>query len=81
MHNKYCTCDLCPLATVPTEHILLSFVVSATAFYKSQSVLEFLHEMLDMERDTIRRPLADSQRLRFAKEIKGLLKKLKLVLC
>ena len=51
--------------------VVLTFLVSATAFYKCQSVLEFLHEMLDMEPDTIRRPLSDSQRIRFAKEIKG----------
>ena len=49
----------------------LLFIVSATAFYKRQSVLHFLHEVLDIENDAIRRPLSDSQRLRFAKEIKG----------
>lgn len=52
--------------------MMLNIDVSATAFYRRQSVLEFLHEILDTEIDTIRRPLSDSQRLRFAKEIKGL---------
>ena len=47
------------------------FLVSATAFYKRQRVLDFVHEVLDLDNDVIRRPLSDSQRLRFAKEIKG----------
>ena len=47
------------------------FIVSATAFYKRQCVLDFVHEVLDLDSDVIRRPLSDSQRLRFAKEIKG----------
>jgi eukaryotic translation initiation factor 2C len=46
--------------------------VSATAFYKKQPVLNFLLEVLDIESEIMRRPLSDSQRLRFAKEIKGL---------
>ena len=45
--------------------------MSATAFYKRQCVLDFVHEVLDLDSDIIRRPLSDSQRLRFAKEIKG----------
>ena len=46
-------------------------VVSAMAFYKHQPVLSFLHEVLDADINTIRRLLSDSQRIRFAKEIKG----------
>lgn len=53
--------------------------VSATAFYKAQSVIDFLHEVVDT-RDSDRpdgsqeqrRPLTDSQRVKFTKEIKGL---------
>jgi len=48
--------------------------VSATAFYKGQSVIEFMCEVLDIknidEQKTTR--LSDSQRVKFAKEIKGL---------
>ena len=48
--------------------------VSATAFYKAQPVIEFMCEVLDI-RDIHdqRRPLTDSQRVKFTKEIKGLL--------
>ena len=54
-------------------HPLLA--VSATAFYKSQPVIEFMCEVLDI-RDVSdvsqqRRPLTDSQRVKFTKEIKG----------
>ena len=52
-------------------HIFL-FAVSATAFYKAQPVIEFMCEVLDI-RDISdqRRPLTDSQRVKFTKEIKG----------
>ena len=47
--------------------------MSATAFYKAQPVIEFMCEVLDI-RDVQeqRRPLTDSQRVKFTKEIKGL---------
>ncbi|XP_077868885.1 protein argonaute-2-like, partial [Saccoglossus kowalevskii] len=46
---------------------------SATAFYKSQSVIDFLCEVLDFrDINEQRRPLTDSQRVKFTKEIKGL---------
>jgi len=46
--------------------------VSATAFYKQQPVLDFLCEVLELGNvDEQRRPLSDSQRVKFAKEIKG----------
>lgn len=49
-----------------------SCVVSATAFYKHQPVLEFLCEVLELSNiEDQRRPLSDSQRVKFAKEIKG----------
>lgn len=56
--------------------ILLNYVfllVSATAFYKAQPVIEFMCEVLDI-RDIgeQRKPLTDSQRVKFTKEIKGL---------
>lgn len=48
------------------------YTVSATAFYKSQPVIEFLCEVLDVRDITEqRRPLIDSQRVKFTKEIKG----------
>jgi eukaryotic translation initiation factor 2C len=51
----------------------LNIDVSATAFYKAQSVIQFLKEVLDMKNlNDQRRPLNDSQRVRFTKEIKYL---------
>jgi len=53
--------------------MMLNIDVSATAFYKSQPVIEFLCEVLDVRDITEqRRPLIDSQRVKFTKEIKGL---------
>lgn len=51
----------------------LLFSVSATAFYKAQPVTDFMCEVLDI-RDVLeqRKPLTDSQRVKFTKEIKGL---------
>ena len=56
-------------------------LVSATAFYKAQPVIEFMCEVLDLRIRDIqeqRRPLTDSQRVKFTKEIKG---KLTVCLC
>ena len=51
----------------------LNIDVSATAFYKAQPVIEFMCECLDIrEIQDQRRPLTDSQRVKFTKEIKGL---------
>lgn len=51
----------------------LNIDVSATAFYKNQSVLDFLRDILELQNITDqRRPLSDSQRVLFSKEIKGL---------
>ena len=54
--------------------MMLNIDVSATAFYKSQSVIDFMCEVLDVKRDDLRqmRGLTDSQRVKFTKEIKGL---------
>lgn len=50
------------------------FTVSATAFYKHQSVLDFLAEVLDLHSiNEQSRPLSDSQRVKFSREIKGAL--------
>lgn len=50
-----------------------SFAVSATAFYKAQPVIEFMCEVLDIrDINEQRKPLTDSQRVKFTKEIKGL---------
>ncbi|XP_076338021.1 protein argonaute-2-like isoform X1 [Tachypleus tridentatus] len=53
--------------------MMLNIDVSATAFYKAQPVIEFMCEVLDI-RDISeqRKPLTDSQRVKFTKEIKGL---------
>lgn len=49
------------------------FAVSATAFYKAQPVIEFMCEVLDIrDINDQRKPLTDSQRVKFTKEIKGL---------
>jgi eukaryotic translation initiation factor 2C len=49
------------------------FLVSATAFYKSQPVIDFMCEVLDIrDIQEQRRPLNDAQRVKFTKEIKGL---------
>jgi hypothetical protein len=51
---------------------LLCCAVSATAFYKAQPVIEFMCEVLDMQDvNEQKRPLTDSQRVKFTKEIKG----------
>ncbi|CAG0893618.1 unnamed protein product [Darwinula stevensoni] len=53
--------------------MMLNIDVSATAFYKSQSVIKFMCEVLDIQDiGEQRRPLTDSQRVKFTKEIKGL---------
>lgn len=47
-------------------------VVSATAFYKAQPVIEFVCEVLDFKSiEEQQKPLTDSQRVKFTKEIKG----------
>lgn len=54
---------------------ILSFCisVSATAFYKAQPVIEFMCEVLDMkDMSEQKRPLTDSQRVKFTKEIRGI---------
>ncbi|KAL5236624.1 hypothetical protein ACI65C_004034 [Semiaphis heraclei] len=53
--------------------MMLNIDVSATAFYKAQSVIEFMCEVLDIKDiDEQKTRLLDSQRVKFAKEIKGL---------
>ena len=54
-------------------YLLFLCSVSATAFYKAQAVIEFMCEVLDIrEIGEQRKPLTDSQRVKFTKEIKGL---------
>lgn len=51
----------------------LNIDVSATAFYKAQPVVDFMCEVLDIrDINDQRKPLTDSQRVKFTKEIKGL---------
>jgi eukaryotic translation initiation factor 2C len=53
--------------------MMLNIDVSATAFYKAQPVIEFMCEVLDIrDINEQRKPLTDSQRVKFTKEIKGL---------
>ncbi|XP_072175930.1 protein argonaute-2-like [Diadema setosum] len=53
--------------------MMLNIDVSATAFYSCQSVIDFLCEVLDIQDiSDQRRPLSDSHRVKFTKEIKGL---------
>ncbi|XP_021965366.1 protein argonaute-2 isoform X2 [Folsomia candida] len=53
--------------------MMLNIDVSATAFYKAQPVIEFMCEVLDIrDINDQRKPLADSHRVKFTKEIKGL---------
>ncbi|GAB0181341.1 protein argonaute-2 [Grus japonensis] len=48
-------------------------LLSATAFYKAQPVIEFVCEVLDFKSiEEQQKPLTDSQRVKFTKEIKGL---------
>lgn len=52
--------------------LFLLFLVSATAFYKAQPVIQFMCEVLDIHNiDEQPRPLTDSHRVKFTKEIKG----------
>lgn len=47
--------------------------MSATAFYKAQSVIEFMQNVLELTNmNEQRKPLNDAQRVKFTKEIKGL---------
>ena len=47
------------------------YAVAATAFYKEQSVLDFMKEVLKSDKINIQEPLQDFVRRKFAKEIKG----------
>lgn len=52
--------------------VFLFLIVSATAFYKAQPVIQFMCEVLDIHNiDEQPRPLTDSHRVKFTKEIKG----------
>ncbi|OUC44492.1 PAZ domain protein, partial [Trichinella nativa] len=51
--------------------MMLNIDVSATAFYKSMPVVDFLSEVLDAPHiPENRRPLSDAQRIKFTKEVK-----------
>lgn len=52
--------------------VILLAAVSATAFYKAQPVIQFMCEVLDIHNiDEQPRPMTDSHRVKFTKEIKG----------
>lgn len=54
--------------------MMLNIDVSATAFYRAQSCVQFLCDVLEIRLDDLRflRGLTDSQRVKFTKEIRGL---------
>ena len=49
-------------------------LVSATAFYRAQSCVQFLCDVLELKLESLAyaRCLSDSQRVKFTKEIRGL---------
>lgn len=50
----------------------LYLLVSATAFYRAQPIIEFMCEVLDIQNiNEQTKPLTDSQRVKFTKEIRG----------
>ena len=52
--------------------MMLNIDVSATAFYKAQAAIDFMCEVLDIrDINDQKRPLTDSMRVKFTKEIKG----------
>lgn len=53
---------------------MLNIDVSATAFYRSMPVIEFIAEVLELPPQALaeRRALSDAQRVKFTKEIRGL---------
>lgn len=64
----------CPRRATQSRPCLCLFPppVSATAFYKAQPVIEFVCEVLDFKSiEEQQKPLTDSQRVKFTKEIKG----------
>uniref|UniRef100_A0A673AZA5 Protein argonaute-4 n=1 Tax=Sphaeramia orbicularis TaxID=375764 RepID=A0A673AZA5_9TELE len=53
-------------------NMMLNIDVSATAFYRAQPVIEFMCEVLDIQNiNEQTKPLTDSQRVKFTKEIRG----------
>lgn len=54
--------------------MMLNIDVSATAFYRSMPVIEFIAEVLELPPQALaeRRALSDAQRVKFTKEIRGL---------
>lgn len=71
--NFYWQCsDVLLLVTIVILIFFSFIVVSATAFYKAQPVIQFMCEVLDIHNiDEQPRPLTDSHRVKFTKEIKG----------
>ncbi|KAF2974173.1 hypothetical protein EK904_013434 [Melospiza melodia maxima] len=54
-------------------NMMLNIDVSATAFYRAQPIIEFMCEVLDIQNISEQsKPLTDSQRVKFTKEIRGL---------
>lgn len=54
-------------------NMMLNIDVSATAFYRAQPIIEFMCEVLDIQNiNEQTKPLTDSQRVKFTKEIRGL---------
>lgn len=77
-HRWYFPCDAISrpreqrLAESDLHTLPFTLLVSATAFYKAQPVIEFMCEVLDFKSiEEQQKPLTDSQRVKFTKEIKG----------
>lgn len=72
MQYYYLTFSLQSIIYIRLKRALLHLTVSATAFYKAQPVIQFMCEVLDIHNiDEQPRPLTDSHRVKFTKEIKG----------
>ena len=66
----YCGVGVGGLGPVLSHSCFVS--VSATAFYKAQPVIDFMCEILELkDAHEQRRPLTDSQRVKFTKEIRS----------
>lgn len=66
-----CRCSFMGLICWIMSHLFYPSV-SATAFYRAQPVIEFMCEVLDIQNiNEQTKPLTDSQRVKFTKEIRG----------
>lgn len=63
---------VCLFSPFPQAKYSFFLLVSATAFYRAQPIIEFMCEVLDIQNiNEQTKPLTDSQRVKFTKEIRG----------